>query len=116
MPIVAARITLLQTIAVDCLIDSGASINVLPHSVGLQIGAVWSQQTVRVPLGGILAAREGRAVLVTVQIGSLTSVRLGFAWVDTDDVPVLLGHTNFFQEFDVCLFRSRGYFEVGHKQ
>lgn len=116
MPIVAARLTLHQSVVVDCLVDSGATINVLPYSVGIQLGAAWNQQTVRVPLGGILAGREARAILADIQIGSLNPVRLAFAWVDTDDVPVLLGQTNFFQQFDVCLFRSRGCFEVGLKQ
>ena len=32
-----------------------------------------------------------------------------------DAVPLLLGQTNFFDEFDVCFFRSRAEFEVRPK-
>ncbi len=35
-----------------------------------------------------------------------------FAWADSNDVPVLLGQTNFFMEFNVCFYRSQNYFEV----
>jgi hypothetical protein len=28
------------------LLDTGASVNVLPYEVGLQLGAVWENQTV----------------------------------------------------------------------
>jgi hypothetical protein len=42
-------------------------------------------------------------------------VRLAFAWAQSNAVPVLLGQVNFFMEFDVCLFRSAGHFEVKPK-
>lgn len=116
MPIASSRLTLQQSLVVDCLIDSGATINVLPRTIGLQLGAVWDQQQFRIPLGGVLAGREAKAVFVDVEIGTLPSVQLAFAWVDSDDVPVLFGQVNFFQEFDVCLFRSRGWFEIGRRK
>jgi hypothetical protein len=39
-------------------------------------------------------------------------VQLVFAWAETNDAPVILGRTNFFQEFDVCFFGSEAAFEV----
>src|SRR5947207_174447 len=47
------------------LLDTGAAINVLPHDIGLQLGAVWDKQTTHIPLAGNLAASEARAVGVT---------------------------------------------------
>ena len=39
-------------------------------------------------------------------------VRLAFAWIKASDVPVVLGQTNFFVEFDVSFYRSRFEFEL----
>jgi hypothetical protein len=35
-----------QTVASLALADAGAAVNVLPYSIGLQLGADWDQQTV----------------------------------------------------------------------
>jgi hypothetical protein len=94
------------------LVDSGATINVLPHQVGLDLGASWAQQTLRVPLAGNLAGCEARGLLLTAVIGKFAPVQLAFAWVMTDDVPVILGQTNFFQQFHVCFYRAHGFFDV----
>ena len=50
-----------QEIAASALVDSGAALNVLPYDLGVQLGAVWEQQTVPVALSGNLAASEARA-------------------------------------------------------
>jgi len=34
----------------------------------------------------------------------------------SNDVPLLLGHVNFFAEFDVCFYTSQFAFEVSLKQ
>ena len=106
----------LNTVSVSGLLDTGATVNVLPLSVGKQLGAVWEQQTVAVRLSGNLAACEARAMVVSVVVGGFPAVRLAFAWAETDDVPVLLGQVNFFLEFDVCFHRSHSFFEVRPKQ
>jgi len=62
------------------LLDSGATVNVLPHNLGLQLGAIWEQQTLRLPLAGNLASVEARGLFVYVQVGNLDVVRLAFAW------------------------------------
>ncbi|MBW4537246.1 MAG: hypothetical protein KME09_25245 [Pleurocapsa minor HA4230-MV1] len=95
--------------------DTGASVNVLPFSVGLQLGAVWEEQTVSVTLAGNLAAVEARGLLVSAQISNFDPVQLVFAWSLSDDAPLLLGRMNFFWEFDVCFYRSQLAFEVRPK-
>jgi Aspartyl protease len=102
-------------IDVSALLDTGASVNVLPYSMGVQLGAVWEEQTMAVTLAGNLASTEARGLLVSAQIDDLTPVRLVFAWSQSDNVPLLLGRMNFFLEFDVCFYRSQLIFEVRPK-
>jgi hypothetical protein len=104
-----------QTASVLGLLDTAAMVNVLPYDVGLQLGAVWEQQTTVVQLTGNLAQQEARALLVSATVGKFAPVRLAFAWTKSNAVPVLLGQVNFFMEFDVCFFRSRSVFEVKPK-
>lgn len=94
------------------LLDTGASVNVLPYSIGLQLGAVWEQLTVTLRLAGNLAAVEARGLVVSATVGQFPPVDLAFAWVQINDVPLLLGQMNFFREFDVCFYRSVLAFEV----
>lgn len=96
----------------SALLDTGASVNVLPYSVGVQLGSVWEEQTTSVILAGNLASVEARGLLVSAQIGNFNPVRLVFAWSLSDDAPLLLGRMNFFLEFDVCFYRSKLVFEV----
>src|SRR5438874_1491536 len=104
-----------QSIAISGLVDSGAAINVLPYALGVQLGLDWEQQTRPVQLSGNLASVEAQVVVLSAVIGSFPPVRLAFAWAKTDAVSVILGQVNFFLEFDVCFFRSRGVFEVRPK-
>jgi hypothetical protein len=99
-------------VRVSALVDSGSTLNVLPYDVGLQPGAVWERQTVPVRLGGNIADSEARAVLVHGRIGRFAPVRLAFAWTRSNRVPVILGQTNFFLEFDVRFCRSQLSFEI----
>lgn len=99
-------------VPVSGLLDTGATVNVLPYAIGEQLGAVWEQRSTSVTLSGNLATCEARALVVSAQVGKFPPVRLVFAWARTDAVPVLLGQVNFFMEFDVCFFRSRSLFEV----
>ena len=94
------------------LLDTGASVNVLPYSVGIQLGAIWEEQTTSVILAGNLAPVEAKGLLVSAQIRSFEPVRLVFAWCLSDDVPLLLGRMNFFLEFDVCFYRADLAFEL----
>jgi hypothetical protein len=88
---------------------------VLPYHIGLQLGAVWDQQTVPVKLAGNLADSDARAILVIATIGRFPPVQLAFAWTRNDHVPIILGQVNFFLEFDVSFYRSQSAFEVRPK-
>ena len=104
-----------KSITVEGLVDSGSTINVLPFDLGVQLGAVWEQQAIPVQLTGNLAREEARALVVSARVGGFAPVKVAFAWTRLNSVPVILGQVNFFLEFDVCLFRSRGVFEVRPK-
>jgi len=97
------------------LLDTGATINILPHFVGLQLGLVWENYTRIVPLSGNLSATTGKIVAVTAQVAAFAPVILVFAWLSTDNARLLLGQTNFLMEFDVCFFRSQQVFEIQPK-
>jgi len=105
----------LQRLPVSALLDTGSAVNVLPYEVGLQLGAVWEQQTTSVRLTGNLANQSARVLTVLGTVGTLPSARLVFAWTRAGSVPVILGQVNFFMEFDVCFYRSRSLFEVKTK-
>lgn len=105
-----------QSLTTSGLVDSASVTNVLPYSIGVQLGLDWDQQTVSIELTGNLASLEAKGVFLTGVVGSFSPVTLAFAWASSDLAPLLLGQVNFFAEFDVCLFRSRGVFEVRHKQ
>ena len=100
------------SVTTNALLDTGSTVNLLPYDIGLQLGAIWEKQTVRLPLAGNLAKVEARGLFVHVQIGNLEPVRLAFAWAQTSQVPLILGQTNFFREFDVCFQRSRRTIEL----
>jgi hypothetical protein len=101
-----------REVSASGLIDSGATLNVLPYAVGLELGLVWDQQSIPVRLTGNLATAEARAVILTGTIGQFPPVRLAFAWTQSSQVPLILGQVNFFMEFDVCFFRSDMAFEI----
>lgn len=115
-PVLPLTLTRSTSLDVMGLVDTGASVNVLPYSIGHQLGAVWEELTVAVQLVGNLAHYEARGLLLSAKVGSFSPVQLGFAWVKTDDIPVLLGQMNFFLEFDVCFYRFRSLFRVQPKQ
>jgi hypothetical protein len=100
------------SVSANALLDTGSAVNLLPYDIGLQLGAIWEEQTIRLPLAGNLARVEARGVFVQVQIRNLEPVRLAFAWAESSQVPLILGQTNFFREFDVCFQRSRCTIEI----
>ena len=96
----------------QALVDSGATVNVMPYRLGFELGAKWDKQTTTVKLTGNLADQEARALLVEALISGIEPVRLVFAWSQSEGTPLLLGQVNFFQEFDVCFRCLAGYFEI----
>ncbi len=101
-----------QGLTASGLLDTGATVNVLPYSLGCQLGLVWDQQTTSVYLTGSLARLPARGVIVSGHVASFPPVELAFAWTQATDVPLILGQVNFFMAFDVCFFRSQAAFEV----
>jgi hypothetical protein len=97
------------------LLDTGAMINVLPWQLGIDLGAVWKEQTNSLQLTGNLAQYEARVLLVEAMIDQFEPVRLAFAWTQAENVPLLLGQVNFFMEFDACFYRSQLAFDVSPK-
>jgi len=104
-----------QVINAVGLVDSGATVNVLPYQIGIQLGAVWDDRKATIRLAGSLGNVPAQPLLPTAKIGDLPPVRLAFAWSRSDDVPIILGQMNFFMEFDICFYRSQLEFEVKPK-
>jgi hypothetical protein len=98
------------------LLDTGATVNVLPYQVGLQLGLAWDEATTPVHLTGNLGQAPARAVRLMAEIEGFDSVTLAFAWTRLDVVPVILGQVNFFMEFDVCFSRSHAVFDVSRRR
>lgn len=105
-----------QSLDTEGLLDTGASVNVLPYELGMQLGLIWENETLSVVLAGNLARFEARAVVVDAQVNPFPTVDLAFAWTQAPNVPLILGQANFFFEFDVCFFRARSEFEIRPKQ
>lgn len=103
-------------LATSALVDTGASLNVLPYSLGVSLGAVWREQAAVLRLGGSLGPVSACPLFLSVTVGAFAPIQLAFAWAQAEDVPLLLGQVNFFMEFDVCFFRSQKIFEVQPKQ
>lgn len=104
-----------RTVTIAGLIDSGASVNVLPYQLGLLLGANWNAQTTRVQLAGTLGRFEARGLELWVthpQLTGDTPVELVFAWSQAQNAPLLFGQFNFLELFDVCLYGSERIFDV----
>ncbi len=97
------------------LLDTGATVNVLPFPLGESLGFNWESERIPLQLTGNLANYEARAVMLSAKVGEFDPVKLAFAWTKAEQVPVLLGMMNFFIEFDVCFFRSKLMLEVRPK-
>lgn len=85
-----------KTVSVSALLDTGATVNVLPYDLGVSLGLVWEQQTTALQLGGNLGQAEARAVAVQATIAPFEPVLLAFAWTRAEKAPLLLGQVNFF--------------------
>jgi hypothetical protein len=101
-----------QTVEVVGLVDSGATVNVLPYDIGIQLGGNWDDRKAIIRLAGNLGNQLAMPLFAMGQIGEFAPVRLAFAWVKSDGVSLILGQTNFFLEFDVCFYRSTLEFEI----
>lgn len=101
-----------RSVEIMALLDTGASVNVLPYEIGIELGAVWEEQTVPIELSGNLAAKEARGLVLSGKISHFSTFLLAFAWTQSTNVPVILGHMNFFSEFNVCFYTHELVFEI----
>jgi hypothetical protein len=60
-----------QTVEVSGLLDTGATVNVLPYQLGLTLGAIWEELTTPVKLTGNLAEQEARVLIVSAVVSKL---------------------------------------------
>ncbi|MBE9011204.1 hypothetical protein IQ250_13400 [Pseudanabaenaceae cyanobacterium LEGE 13415] len=101
-----------QTVSLSGLLDTGATVNVLPYAVGIELGYEWERQTTALNLTGNLAQYEARVVVVQATTTEFDPIQLVFAWSQATNVPIILGQVNFFMEFNVCFYRSQLQFEI----
>ena len=97
------------------LVDSGATVNVLPYDLGLQLRGVWDDRRAIIQLAGNLSNQPAMPFVAIAYIGEFPPTELVFAWVRSPNAPLILGQTNFFLEFDVCFYRSKSEFEISLK-
>jgi hypothetical protein len=100
------------SIEASALLDSGADVNVLPYRLGLALGAIWDNQPPLASLSGNLGNYESRGILLTGIVPGFASLPLVFSWTQMENVRLILGQMNFFDEFNVCFFRTDGVFEL----
>ena len=104
-----------HSLQAQALLDTGATVNVLPYGLGVKLGAVWNPQLPPLRLTGALARFEARPLKVGCSVGRFEALPLIFAWSLAEDIPLIFGHVNFFMEFDVCIYRSQFWFELQPK-
>jgi len=101
-----------RTVEALGLVDSGATVNVMPYELGLQLGAIWDDSRAIIQLSGNLSNQPATPFSAMVQVGDIAPVQLAFAWTKSPNAPLILGQTNFFMEFDVYFYRSKMEFEI----
>lgn len=94
------------------IVDSGAMLSVLPYDVGSQFGVPWASLTSSTTIGGVAGGVPARFISFETTIASFPPITLIFAWAQSNTVPILLGHVQFFLEFEVCFFADNGTFQV----
>lgn len=116
LPLIPLRLAYAgASLIVSALVDSGASVNVLPYDIGVKLALNWDSQTIPLRLSGNLGNHEARAVLIHGAVEPFSPVMLAFAWTKASGVPVILGQQNFFMEFDICFLRSQCRLEIKPK-
>lgn len=63
------------------LVDSGATVNVLPYQIGLNLDFEWDADLARVQLSGNLSVFKAMPVAAMARLGDFDPVKLIFAWV-----------------------------------
>ena len=103
------------SISTSGLLDTGVSVNVLPYEIGIELGLNWDNHNTSVTLAGNLAKFAAKGIILSATIDQFAPATLVFAWTKAENIPLLLGRINFFQEFDVCIYGSQLAFEIAPK-
>ena len=77
------------TVETAGLLDTGASVNVLPYEIGLELGAVWEEQTVPIELSRNLSREPARGLVLSGKVAQFDSVLFAFAWTKLKNVPII---------------------------
>lgn len=101
-----------RVITRDALVDSGATNNVLPYHIGLELGLSWEAQTFGLNPVDILRGAPVVGVKLSAEVTPFPPCDMVWAWTQKDDMPLILGHMNFFLEFDVHFYDTQGMFEI----
>ena len=78
-----------RRIEVVGLVDSGATVNVLPYETGLQLGGIWDDRKATIRLAGNLGGLAAQPLFVMATIGDLSPIRLVFAWSRSNNVSLI---------------------------
>jgi hypothetical protein len=107
-----------RSVEVVGLVDTGATVSLVPYEIGLMLGFKPELQPLLDPIVGALGEHEVRGIKVTgwqPQYQPDNRLILVVGWVQDDSVPVIFGQMNFFMEFNVCFYRSENWFDIRHK-
>lgn len=99
-----ARVKLISESAeatVDAYVDSGADITLVPYSVGIALGFSLKPEDEIRRIGGVGGGKISIVVRrLKLRIGS-RELNVRVAWCMSEDVPLILGRLDIFDEFDV---------------
>ncbi len=119
MPIITINLSRSgQVISIPALVDSGAAVNILPYDYGVQLGFIWQEQRLPLPVGGMMKGSEAYAVSAQAAIDPFPPVDPAFAWINksSHEMRTLLGQVNFFQYFRVVFEGYKKSFEISPAQ
>src|SRR5438128_1791109 len=77
-----------QALVVNGLLDTGATVNVLPLEIGQALGIVWNEPRRQVALTGNLARYTAKVIPLIAQVAQFPPVPLIFAWTEAENVPL----------------------------
>jgi hypothetical protein len=106
-----------KRVEITALVDSGATVSVLPRDIGERFGLNWYEQQHMFDFAGTIYGHPTLALPLFATISGQPPKHLWFAWseLSSNKIRTLLGQTNFFDEFYVDFRKPLGYFEIALK-
>jgi hypothetical protein len=101
-----------RIVRAEALVDSGASISILPYEVGQALGLNWETSAQGVEIKGRVRAENSRKILVGLEVAPFESFLNLFLWVKDSEIPLVLGQINFFAHFDIRFSASKQIFSL----